>query len=92
MFSLLKEGRKRTPKWLLSQHKLVLKAILLKRTYGLKYVTDLHGWLTVLGVWRHFLHQADEVEQELGVVVGQFQIIAVLPEREEKPVFQKEDR
>lgn len=41
--------------------------------------------LTLFGVWRHFLHEGNEVEQELGVVVGQFQIIAVLPEEEEKP-------
>lgn len=35
--------------------------------------------LTLFGVWRHFFHESDEVEQELGVVVGQFQIIAILP-------------
>lgn len=35
--------------------------------------------LTLFGVWRHLFHERDEVEQELGVVVGQFQIIAILP-------------
>lgn len=33
----------------------------------------------MFGVWRHLFHESDEVEQELGVVVGQFQIIAILP-------------
>lgn len=37
------------------------------------------GKLTLFGVWRHLFHESDEVEQELGVVVGQFQIIAILP-------------
>lgn len=35
--------------------------------------------LTLFGVRRHLFHESDEVEQELGVVVGQFQIIAILP-------------
>lgn len=37
------------------------------------------GKPTLFGVWRHLFHESDEVEQELGVVVGQFQIIAILP-------------
>ena len=40
--------------------------------------------LTLFGVRCHFLHESNEVEQELSVVVGQFQIIAVLPEEEIK--------
>lgn len=36
--------------------------------------------LTLFGIWRHLLHEGNEVEEELCVVVGQFQIIAVLPE------------
>lgn len=38
--------------------------------------------LTLFGVWRHLLHESNEVEQELSVVVGKFQIIAVLPEEQ----------
>lgn len=34
---------------------------------------------TLFGVRCHLLHESNEVEQELSVVVGQFQIIAVLP-------------
>lgn len=40
--------------------------------------------LTLFGVWCHLLHECDEVEQELCVVVGQLQIIAVLPEKQGK--------
>lgn len=36
--------------------------------------------LTLLRVGCHLLHESNKVEQELCVVVGQFQIIAVLPE------------
>lgn len=36
--------------------------------------------LTLFGVRCHLLHEGNEVEQELSVVVGQFQIIAVLSE------------
>lgn len=36
--------------------------------------------LTLFGVWRDFLHESDEVEQELGVVGRQLQIFAVFPE------------
>lgn len=47
--------------------------------------------LTLFGVRCHLLHESDEVEQELGVVVGQLQIIAVLPE-EQKKRFNAEKR
>lgn len=47
--------------------------------------------LTLFGVRCHLLHESDEVEQELGVVVGQLQIIAVLPE-EQKKSFNAEKR
>lgn len=40
--------------------------------------------LTLFGVRCHLLHESNEVEQELSVVVGQFQIIAVLPEEQTK--------
>lgn len=40
--------------------------------------------LTLFGVWSHLLHERDEVEQELRIVVGQFQIVAVLPENQEQ--------
>lgn len=40
--------------------------------------------LTLFGIWRHLLHEGNEVEEELCVVVGQFQIIAVLPEEHRK--------
>lgn len=36
--------------------------------------------LTLFGVRCHLFHESNEVEQELSVVVGQLQIIAVLPE------------
>lgn len=45
--------------------------------------------LTLFGVWRHLLHEGNEVEQELGVIVGQFQIIAVLPEEEQKAILRR---
>lgn len=35
--------------------------------------------VTLFGVRRDFLHQSDEVEQELGVVAGKLQIFAVFP-------------
>lgn len=38
--------------------------------------------LTLFGVRCHLLHESNEVEQELSVVVGQFQLIAVLPEEQ----------
>jgi hypothetical protein len=38
--------------------------------------------LTLFGVWRHLLHESDEVEQELGVVAGQLQLVAVFPRGE----------
>lgn len=38
--------------------------------------------LTLFRVRRHLLHESNEVEQELRVVVGQFQIIAVLPDEQ----------
>lgn len=40
--------------------------------------------LTLFRVRCHLLHERDEVEQELCVVVGQLQIIAVLPENQGK--------
>lgn len=36
--------------------------------------------LTLFGVGSDLLHQSDEVEQELRVVVGQLQVFAVFPE------------
>lgn len=74
---------------IICSHLQIFQSYTTKTTYGHTHVTDRHDWLTVLGVWRHFLHQADEVEQELGVVVGQFQIIAVLPEKEDEPFFRR---
>lgn len=38
--------------------------------------------LTLFRVRRHLLHESYEVEQELCVVVGQLQIVAVLPEEQ----------
>lgn len=38
--------------------------------------------LTLFRVRCHLLHESNEVEQELSVVVGQFQVIAVLPEEQ----------
>lgn len=40
--------------------------------------------LTLFGVRRHLLHESDEVEQELRVVAGQFQIVAIFPEDKSK--------
>ena len=37
--------------------------------------------LTLFGVRCDFLHQRDEVVQELRVVVGQLQVLAVFPKR-----------
>lgn len=50
------------------------------------------GKLTLFGVWRHLFHESDEVEQELGVVVGQFQIIAILPGEQTKASPRKKKR
>lgn len=36
--------------------------------------------LTLFGVRSHLLHESDEVEQEVSVVVGELQLIAVFPE------------
>lgn len=68
-----------------SQNRLMDRAS--KSLYQRTHVPDLRDRLTLFGVGRHFLHEGDEVEQELGVVVGQFQIIAVLPEEEEEPLL-----
>lgn len=34
----------------------------------------------MFGVRSHLLHESDEVEQEVSVVVGELQLIAVFPE------------
>lgn len=47
--------------------------------------------LTLFGVRCHLLHESNEVEQELSVVVGQVQIIAVLPEKQTR-YFNSEKR
>lgn len=47
--------------------------------------------LTLFGVWRHLFHESDEVKQELGVVVGQFQIIAILPGKQTRHLHVKKN-